>query len=520
MAAAPDAAVVSAKLAKKLRAAAEREAQRRARAEVSTILERISAESLSAGHARQLAMIRDAALYMIVLCSRRAGKTYGLACLALLTALAGPRRNVLYIGLSKPHARKFLWNEVWCPLLDGLKVPHKRLEDEMTTTFPNGSVMYVSGTDDVRHIESFLGNRLDLAIVDESQSQSDAVLVPLTTRILPNALLDNMDRPGKLVMAGTIPEVNAGRFMEVWNEGKWSKHNWSRFENPHLRNQPAALAAYLLANPGLTEASPEVQREWFGRFAFDLNATAYRFSPALNGYDAQPAAWLDAARAELESVGVPIASMLAAVPMAGIEYFSAALDPGSVDRAALEVSGWGRGSQKVQHVFEWATPRKANVSWGQMGLVCGIVQRRFRPGWWFYDAGSSKNELDVFRRDHNIPVIKAAEKSDLPGQVRRNNGLLTEGKLLVMNGSALAEDYTKARWDPDARAKGLWRWASAWHPDPSEAMRYTLGPYFDAFEKPDPRSREEREHDAFMADDDLSPPERAPGAMEEAIGWR
>jgi hypothetical protein len=513
---------MNAKLARRFQRAAEKEAERRARTGQTELLARVTAETLAKDHLRQLAMIRDPAPYMVVLCSRRAGKTYGLAALALLTALATPRRNILYVGLSKPHARKFLWNEVWCPLLDGLKIQHKRLEDEMTTTFPNGSVMYVSGTDDIRHIDSFLGNRLDLAIVDESQSQTDSILVPLTTRILPNALLDDMDRPGKLVMAGTIPEVNAGRFMEVWNEGAWSRHNWSRFENPHLRNQPAALAAYLTANPGLTQDSPEVQREWFGKFAFDLNATAYRYSPLLNGYDAMPPAWLESARAELEAAGVPIASMLAAVPLEGIEYFSAALDPGSVDRAALEVCGWGRRSPKVQQVFEWATPRKANVSWGQMGMVCGIVQRHLRPGWWRYDAGSSKNELDVFQRDHGIPVIKAAEKSDMPGQVRRNNGLLTEGRLLVMNGSALAEDYTKARWDPDARAKGLWRWASAWHPDPSEAMRYTLGPYFDAYEAPDKRTEAERELAAIAAEDMaevMGDGEGRPDALSVAVGW-
>jgi hypothetical protein len=512
---------MNARLARRFARAAEKEAKRRAASGMVELLARVTAETLAQDHLRQLAMVRDREPYMIVLCSRRAGKTYGLACLALLTALARPRQNILYVGLSKPHARKFLWNEVWCPLLDGLRIPHKRNESDMTTTFPNGSVMYVSGTDDVRHIESFLGNRLDLAIVDESQSQTDSVLVPLTTRILPNALLDDMDHPGKLVMAGTIPEVNAGRFMEVWNEGAWSKHNWSRFENPHLKNQPAALVAFLKANPGLAEASPEVQREWFGRFVFDSNATAYRYSPTLNGYDATPAAWLEAARAELEAAGVPIASLLAAVPLDGIEYFSAALDPGGHDRTALEVTGWGRRTPKVQQVFEWSTPRNKLAGWDHMGIVCGIVRKHFNPGWFHYDSNSA-NEMQTFSADHGVTVLQAAKKSDLPGQVRRNNGLLTAGTLLVMNGSALAEDYTKARWDPDARAKGLWRWANSWHPDPSEAARYTLGPYFEAFEKPDTRTPQQRELDTIAAEDlaeVLGGNEGRPDPLEESLGW-
>lgn len=448
----------------------------------------ISAESLSCHdgnqHGKQLAMISDAALYEIVLCSRRAGKTYGLACLALLKALSKPRQNIIYIGLSKPHARKFLWEEVWKPLMKAWKVPCKMLEDEMTTKFPNGSIMYVSGTDDVRHIESFLGNRLDLAIVDEAQSQSDSVLIPLTTRILPNALLDDMENPGKLVLSGTIPEVDAGHFMEVWKGDQWSKHNWNRFENPYLKDQPAALKAFLSANPGLTEESPEVQREWFGRFVFDKNATAYTYDPEINGYVPTAPDWLALVPETMgEALLKATACLMAAVPLPGIEYFSCALDVGGADRVSVQVNGWGRMTETVQHVFDWTSMRKAALSWDQMGQMLGVVAKHFSVAYWWYDS-TSTNELDTFTRLYGVPVVKAANKSDMPGQVRLTNNLLTSGKYKVMRRSALEEDYQKTRWDQDARSKQIWKWARAWHPDPADASRYSLRPYFDAFQKP------------------------------------
>lgn len=463
-----------------LKKAAIKELERRRARNPTAIIDQlgITPESLSAGHGPQLKMIRDTSSYLIVLCSRRAGKTYGLACLALLTALRRPRQNILYVGLSKPHARKFLWNEVWCPLLDGLKVPHSRNETDMTTTFPNGSVMYVSGTDDVRHIESFLGNRLNLAIVDEAQSQTDSVLVPLSTRILPNALLDDMDHPGQLVMSGTIPEVDAGRFMEVWREGKWSQHNWSRFDNPHLKDQEAALLLYLEANPGMTADGPEVQREWRGKFVFDAKATAYGYRPDLAGYVGVEPSWLS-------EVECPSGRIWAAEPHEGINTFACAIDPASeVDRVAMEVWGWGDDTPEIQHVFDWTSAKGAGLTWGQMASVGAHVQRHFAPDFWFYDAGSSKNELDTFTADYGIPVIRAANKADLPGQVRRMKDLLNKGNCKVIRGSALEEDLMKARRDFTAGSAGAWKWANAWHPDPSEAARYALQGYFASYEAP------------------------------------
>jgi hypothetical protein len=94
-------------------------------------------------------------------------------------------------------------------------------------------------------------------------------------------------------------------------------------------------------------------------------------------------------------------------------------------------------------------------------------------------------ELDTFGADYGVPLIKAANKSDFPGQVRRVNDLLTRGRAKVMIGSKLEEDYQKARFDADARKRGQWRWSSQWHPDPSEAARYALQAYFDAYREPE-----------------------------------
>jgi hypothetical protein len=442
-------------------------------AELENAMPKFTPEELSGPHVRQLDMLRETAIYIVVLCSRRAGKTYGLACLALIRALARPRQNLLYVGLSKPHARKFLWNEVWCPLLDRLdpgKDWHRRTEDEMTTTFANGSIMYVSGTDDVRHIESFLGNRLDLAIVDEAQSQRDDVLVPLTTRILPNALLDDMSNPGKLIMSGTIPEVNAGCFMDTWNGGAYARHNWNRFQNPHLTGQPAALAAYLSANPGLTEASPIVRREWFGEFKFDGSATAYRYDRARNAWVGVPCEWVKR---------IEPGRMIARRPPPGIDCVSIGVDPGgAADRFAIVALGWNSlRPTDLWHLAEWVTPKGTPVSWDTASAVIDVMASHLPVAYYHYDAGGSSNELALASRVFGRYLLKAAAKADRRGQVEHCATLLGASRFHIIEGSETERDMMLSAWD-QSLLPGRYEWSSAHHPDPADATRYAAQPFF------------------------------------------
>jgi hypothetical protein len=325
-------------------------------------------------------------------------------------------------------------------------------------------------------------------------------------------LLDDMENPGKLIMSGTIPEVDAGRFMEVWKSGTWSRHGWNRFENPHLKDQDAALRAFLAANPGLTEESPEVQREWFGRFKFDPTATAYRYVEALNSYDAQQPAWLadlvstgraqwldgivEAERQEHVAKLLRDGAALAAVPWPGIDTIGVGLDIGGDDRMSAIANGWGT-HRDVQQVFDWASPRGARLSWDDLGLVCAVIACHYKTSLWFYDSNSN-NELDTFQRLYRVPVVQAAKKADLDGQVRLYNTLLTSGRYKAIRSGQVAADLRRARWDPNALSRGQRRWLhGAQHPDASEASRYSLRPYFDGYQPPDTRTDAEKRADVL-----------------------
>lgn len=450
---------------------------------------------------------------MALRCSRRAGKTFGIGGRYARRSTAMPGGNRAYIALTKDQAREIIWEPIWKPLCErwGLCKPRDHNETRMVTTFPNGSRVRFTGSDDLRHIATELGAALDEVTIDECQDQSDAVLRALVQKILPPALGSR----GVLTMSGVFPEVQAGYFWDMVESGRWENHAFSMFDNPHYPDPQLVVDNFLRDNPGYTIDSPLIQRDYYGRSVYDASATAYGYNPALNRYEPTEPEWLP-------SIEVPSGVVMAAVPFKGIDIFSAAIDPGTRDRVSLQVHGWGRGSPEVQHVFDWTSTRNAKLTWSQIAAVAKEVQRHFGPAFWHYDAGSSQNELDVFQRTHGIPVIKAAKKADMPGQVRLARDLLASGRYRVMAHSALEEDFLKARFDPDARARGQYKWASAHHPDAGDAARYSLGPYFDAYERPDTRTAEEKlrdqlrqefERDVGVYPDDESPPDELSDLM-------
>jgi hypothetical protein len=211
--------------------------------------------------------------------------------------------------------------------------------------------------------------------------------------------------------------------------------------------------------------------------------------------------------------------IMAAQPRPGIDMFSASIDQGRGDRLSLSVTAWGSGSHDIQHVFEFSSPRGAGLTLGMLVPVMRVVQRHFGPGWWTMDG--TVNELDTFVRDCGIAAIKAPNKADMPGQVKRTKNYLQQGLLLVMAGSAAEQDMQKAKFDLDARLRNQYRWSSAWHPDPSESLRYSTGPHFDAYEEKDTRTVAQKQRDEFYAeDDDWNEPETKVDPLAGLIGWR
>src|SRR6266481_1224853 len=249
----------------------------------------VDPRTVSAGHEPQFKLLTDSSTRLCALCSRRAGKSVAICSKLAYSATNWPGSTLIYFGATSKAVRLLIWGPVWQEFRRKWGVGGIDNETLMLTRFSNGSTVIFVGTDDFRHVETFLGGKLRGVAIDEAQSQPDSVLNPLIDRILPPSL---SDLNGWLSLSGTIPDVEAGKFYEIWRGANgWSKHNWNRFANPHIESEKALMQE--LVNSGRTIDDPIIRRDWFGEFVFSNELTAFQYDRNKAGYDGRYPAGLE-----------------------------------------------------------------------------------------------------------------------------------------------------------------------------------------------------------------------------------
>jgi hypothetical protein len=237
----------------------------------------------------QLVAVEDNSPFKLFLCSRRAGKTTGIAADLVKTALETPECTSLYVTGARTDAKKIVWAEVK-RLNNVMGYGGIANESELTMTFGT-SVLRLAGAKDDAAVEKIRGQMppVKKAYIDEAQNIRDSVLRKLIDDVLEPALLDY---DGSLTMAGTPPPVPAGYFVEALNNPNWAIHKWTFFNNPFIalksKKTHQQLLDRVLKRRGLTIDDPSIRREYFGELAVDINSLVYQYNPALNHYAELP----------------------------------------------------------------------------------------------------------------------------------------------------------------------------------------------------------------------------------------
>ncbi len=485
--------------------AAEQELARRRAAALAAF----TAEAVADGHQHQLSALRSKAQNLILMCSRRAGKSFLCCALLAMTAVHSPgASSSLYLALTKGQASK-IFRKIWKPLCRKWKLctSKEHNETELTTTFPNGATVQFGGTDDLRHVQSLLGDSMacGMAIIDECQSDP-GLIEALVTDIL-GPMLDETTRdlpaPGRLVLAGTVPAVASGYFWETWvknydentqeakQDSAWHPIGWGRADNPHETFFEARLAAYC-HKYGLSATDPIVQRNWYGKRVFDTNATAYKYDRSRNGYQYQP----DSTYKEDQ---FPPGLVRVAQTPAGCDCFAIGLDPAaSSDRFSIVLWGWSSQSPRgIWHVGEWSTERAANALESQYLAVIEAWVRKYNVVSIIWDPGGASTTKDpAFLSEYKLVIEPAKKgKGSKKARVDRLKDLLGTGRAHIMIGSALETDLQNAMFDPEKRAIGKFEWTAACHPDVADAATYALPAYIEAM-------KQEKKPAPLMADED------------------
>lgn len=258
----------------------------------------------------QTRFVTDPARLKVLLCTRRAGKSFGIARDLLEEGFQSPGVNLLYIGLTLKSAKKAIWKDGLKKLdaMYGLNV--KFNETDVTATLPNGSVIYVLGMDsDKRQQDKALGGQYKKVYVDEAQSFT-IDLEELVFSTLKPAVADHR---GTITLSGTPGDLKRGLFYQLTkgqdpqSPGQWSMmpnpdkpgewipggdpalgafggHRWATIHNPYMKEQILAeIKEAEYRNPRFRE-TPSFQRNYLGRWVTDDTKFVYRFDRARNTY--------------------------------------------------------------------------------------------------------------------------------------------------------------------------------------------------------------------------------------------
>ena len=139
---------------------------------------------IDASFPAQRPFVEDTSRYISAQCSRRAGKTNGLALRFFRTMERHPKSQCVYLGLTLESAREILW-PVLLELNDKYKLGYTFLESKLTMKHPNGATLRLFGADMKNFIKRLKGRKYPGIGIDEAQdfgthlqSLIDDVLTP------------------------------------------------------------------------------------------------------------------------------------------------------------------------------------------------------------------------------------------------------------------------------------------------------------------------------------------------------
>jgi hypothetical protein len=397
----------------------------------------------------QLAFVRDPSPNKSAVCSRRAGKTIACAAHLIDTALSEDGIVCLYITLSRNNAKKIIWRELKKINRD-YKLNGEENLSELSITFPNHSVIYLSGAKDTNEIEKFRGLAIKLCYIDEAQSFREYIR-ELIDDVLSPAL---MDYAGTLALIGTPGAIPTGYFHECTQEASnWSKHHWTFWNNPYILDKSKLTHQQMLDRElkrrGVSAADPSIQREWFGKWVLDSDSLLIHYNPNVAHYDYLPA-----------------------LPFGNHKYeYIMGVDLGFNDADAIAILAWSEHLPTTYLVEELVTEKQ-----GITELVQQIesLSKKYNVSKIVMDEGGlGKKIAEEMRRQKHIPIQGADKKLKMQNIAFLNDALRT-GKFKAKANSKFAQDTYLVEIDRDKSTPDKIAVSSKYHSDIIDAVLYSF----------------------------------------------
>lgn len=247
---------------------------------------------------KQREFILDPCRFKSADCTRRAGKSYGIAIAMVRQCLLTPRSNVLYLCINRQQAKEIILDAAVIPILKRCGAfPFVDVRvSETGIRFQNGSRIIIRGGDSQKDEgRKFVGSRYKLVVVDEGglwRNDQDELLM----RFIGPGLAEVQ---GTAMMIG-VPGNRENMFSDIstgattpsgeLKYGLWKRFHWSHQDNTTVADgsdgttvaqaMAQEMADLARANPGI-EQTTAFRQEYLGEWCIDSNQLCYPFDEKL-----------------------------------------------------------------------------------------------------------------------------------------------------------------------------------------------------------------------------------------------
>lgn len=401
--------------------------------------------------------VEDPAQFLAAICTRRAGKTNGLARRFVRTMREYPGSLSRYIALTRDSAKDIMW-----PVLEEMNERYRWgahfTESNLTMTLPNGSRLKLFGADMKNFIRRLKGAKSPAVAIDEAQDFGDHITTLVDDVLTPTIA----DYPHSwLALTGTPGPVPRGLFYEITENqsSDYSLHKWSLYQNPYLPNA-REFVERLKARKKWDDRNPTYLREYQGVWVLDLESLLIRYQEHINHYEALPSLpWI----------------------------YILGVDIGHKDADALALLAWSEASPSVYLVEEVIT-RGQDIT--ELSRQIESMMKRYEISKIVMDEGAlGKKIAEEIRRRKHIPV-QPADKARKIENVAFLNEALRLGNFKAKKDSRFATDSYQLQIDRDRTTPDRLVVKKGFHSDIIDAVLYGFkeSPAF-TFQKPEPKPK-------------------------------
>lgn len=371
---------------------------------------------LDADFVAQNAFINDPNRFIAAQCSRRAGKTNGLAIRFLRTLEKYPKCQCPYIALTRESAKDIMW-----PVLEEMNKTYNiglvLTESNLTARHPNGSKLKLYGADQKNFIRRLKGRKFPGVAIDEAQDFGSH-LATLINDVLTPAIADYPD--SWIALTGTPGPVPIGYFFDVTHGRRfgYSVHEWTILDNIYMRGA-ASFIEELKSKHEWEETNPTLLREWRNQWVLDTEAL-----------------WINYNKEKCDYELLPIQKYV----------YILGIDLGFKDADALAVVAWSE-TDAATYLVEEVITKGQNIS--ELVTQISNLQSKYDISKMVIDQGGLGLKVaEEIRRRHHIPVV-GAEKQRKQETVSFLNDHLRRGTFKAKTDSKFAQDsyLVQIDWD-------------------------------------------------------------------------